>query len=70
MADLLFRRRGSQGTLDSLPLKTRENLGTLDRRILELSDWIERDRNEPDKVVAYAHDLRAAVLRAEAIRHA
>lgn len=58
-----------QSTLDGLSPRLRENLGTLDRRILELSDWIERDRREPDKVIAYAQDLRAAVFRAEAIRH-
>jgi hypothetical protein len=58
-----------QSTLASLSRRTRENLGTLDRRIIELSDWIERDRNEPDKVIAYAQDLRHAVLRAEALRH-
>jgi hypothetical protein len=57
------------GTLDKLPRRLRENLGTLDRRILELSDWIERDRNEPDKIIAYAQDLRRAVYRAEALRH-
>lgn len=57
------------GTLYTLPFRVRENLGRLDRRILELSDWIERDRNEPDKVIAYAQDLRAAVLREEALRH-
>jgi hypothetical protein len=54
-------------TYDSLPLTVKENLGTLDRRILELSDWIERDRREPDKIILYAQQLRAAVLRVEAL---
>lgn len=39
----------------------------LDRRILELSDWIKRDCREPDKIVAYAQDLRAAILRERAM---
>lgn len=56
-------------TLDGLPLKLRENLGTLDRRILEIADWIERDRREPDKVLIYVHELRQAVYAAERIRH-
>lgn len=56
-------------TLDKLPLKLRENLGTFDRRVLELSDWIERDRREPDKVLIYVHELRQAVYTAERMRH-
>lgn len=45
---------------DSLTQRQRENLTALERRALQLADWLERDRNEPDKVIAYAQDLRRA----------
>lgn len=56
-------------TLNNIPIQIRENLGALDRRILELSDWIERDRREPDKILTYAHQLRNAVLKASIEHH-
>jgi hypothetical protein len=57
-----------QSTFDGLSPRLRENLTALERRILELSDLIERDRREPGKVTGHVLELRAAVFRAEASR--
>lgn len=32
-------------------------------RLAKLADWIERDRREPDKVLAYAQDIRSVLAR-------
>ena len=59
----------SATAFDKLTPRQRERLTTLERRALQLADWIERDRNEPDKVIAYAQDLRREVWKWNEVRH-
>lgn len=57
-----------KGKASELTTEQRQNLTSYEFRVLQIAEWLERDKREPDKVLMYAQELYSATWRANALR--